>query len=190
MKRPIVGFLVVLYFLATFCFACFETTFALLLNEKFSYDQTRVGYLFTYCGLLAAFIQGGAIGRLVKKLGERKLIASSLLIVAVSLAMLPYFPNLGGLLVGLGLFAAGSGVNRPPTFGLISLHTPESEQGATLGIAQSAGSLARIFGALFAPTMFYIQPSLPYLICAALALAAGLMAWKVLVRDAPPQTAA
>ena len=44
----------------------------------------------------------------------------------------------------LGLLAIGSGLTRPPVFGLISILTPAHEQGATIGVAQSAGSLARI----------------------------------------------
>jgi MFS family permease len=46
--RPTVGFVIGIYFLATFCFACFESTFSLLVKEKFGYDESHAGYLFTY----------------------------------------------------------------------------------------------------------------------------------------------
>jgi MFS family permease len=180
LRQPKIGFLVGLYFIATFSFACFESTFGLLLKNKFGYDEKHVGYLFTYCGILSAIIQGGVIGRLVKNFGEQRLIAGSLIVVAVSLAMLPYFTSFAGLLLGLGLFAAGSGVNRPPTFGLISILTPAEDQGSTLGVAQSAGSLARIFGPIFAASVYDVRPALPYLLCAGLALIAGIVAWRVL----------
>jgi DHA1 family tetracycline resistance protein-like MFS transporter len=182
LRLPTVGFLIAVYFLATFCFTCFETTFGLLVNDRFHYDQTKIGYLFTYCGLLAAFLQGGAIGRLVKSVGEPRLISLSLIVTAISLALLPYFTTLGGLLLGLGLFAAGSGINRPPTFGMISLLSPANEQGQTLGVAQSAASLARILGPLFATSIYVIRPSLPYLVCGAVALIAGVLAWYWLCR--------
>jgi len=189
LRQPVVGFLIVIYFVATFCFACFESTFGLLLKNNLNYNEKHVGLLFTYCGLLGAIIQGGAIGRLIKKWGEQKLIFGSLFLVAISLAMLPYFPNLTGLLLGLGLFASASGVNRPPTFGLISLNTPPDEQGAALGVAQSAGSLARIFGPVFATTAYAFQPALPYLIAAVLALAASAFAWIRLCRPGSPGVA-
>ena len=182
-QQPVVGFLIVIYFLATFCFACFETTFGLLLYDKFAYDQTKVGYLFAYCGLLAAIIQGGVIGGLVKRFGEEKLIAYSLMVVGLSLAILPYISQLGWLLLGLALFAAGSGINRPPTFGLISLKTPPDEQGAALGVAQSAGSLGRIIGPIFAASVYSFRPALPYLICAGVSMAAGLLAFQYLVHS-------
>lgn len=187
LSQPKVGFLIGIFFLATFCFSCFESTFALLLKHGFSpsaQDHRKVGYLFTYCGVIAALIQGGLIGRLVKKFGEERLIVGSLFIVALSLAILPFQSALTGLLLSLGLFAAGSGINRPPVFGLISLNSPPDEQGATLGVAQSAGSLARILGPLFATAAFYYKPSLPYLSCAVIAALAAVLAWKFLTRDA------
>lgn len=182
LKLPNVGLLVGIYFLATFCFTCFESTFSLYLaeNKNFNYDQTHVGYLFAYCGILAAFIQGGMIGQLIKRYGEYKLIPASLVIVAISLAMLPLMTTLGGLLLGLALFAAGSGINRPPTFGLISLSSPAAEQGESLGVAQSAGSLARIIGPIFAASAYEIKPAMPYLICGVVALLAALLAWRYL----------
>ena len=77
--RPQVGLLVWLFFLATFAFTCFETTLGLLVSQTFKLDARKpedakaIGYLFAYCGLIGALVQGGAIGRAVKKLGEPKL---------------------------------------------------------------------------------------------------------------------
>lgn len=152
--------------------------------QKLYFDEKSIGYLFAYCGIMAAFIQGGAIGRLVKRFGEKNLIYGSLFVVAISLAMIPYSATLAMLLFGLGLFAAGSGINRAPTMGLISLNSPPGEQGATLGVAQSAGTLARIFGPVFATGLYNIHTPLPYVICAGVATAAGLVAWLYLARGA------
>lgn len=185
LRRPVVGFVIGIYFLATFSFACFESTFSLLVKEQFLYDENHAGYLFTYCGLLGAFLQAGMVGRLNKRFGEQRLIAGSLVMVAVSLALLPVVHSLVPLLITLGLFAAGSSINRPPTFGLISLRTSAKEQGATLGVAQSAASLARIFGPILANVLYAVKPAAPYLACAALALFTGLVAWNYLGKPEP-----
>ena len=185
LQRPKVGLLIGVFFLATFAFTCFETTLGLLVDRNFHFDKTHVGYLFAYCGIVGAVVQGGAIGRLVRRLGEPALIAVSLLLVAVGLAPLPFVntaddPHLIGLLSTLGLLAIGSSLTRPPVFGLISILTSAEEQGATLGAAQSAGSLARIVGPVFSATLFDRHPSLPYLICAALSFLTGVLAWQFL----------
>lgn len=208
LNQPKIGLLIGLFFLATFCFTCFETTLGLLVGENFHLDlQSRrdmkcVGYLFAYCGIIGAVVQGGFIGRAIKKMGEPLLISVSLLLVAVSMVLMPFvhgsepfawrrilhpdgLPWLELLFV-LALLSIGSSLTRPPVFGLISILTPQHEQGETIGVAQGAGSLARIVGPVFAATLFDRHPALPYLICATLALLTGILAWQFLHK--PTQT--
>ncbi len=188
-----IGLLVIVFFLATFCFSCFESTLPLLVSDNFHLNIQRdetsastVAYLFVFCGLIGAFVQGGAIGRLVKSLGEPKLIGLSLLLTAVSLALLPFISGTAklswgvlfraeggswlGLLGALALLSIGSSLTRPPLFGLLSNLTPAHEQGATIGVAQGAGSLARILGPLFATGLLPVLAPLPYLICTVILL--------------------
>jgi MFS family permease len=171
-----VGFLIGIYFLGTFAFTAFESTLPLLLDTKLHYDEEHVGYVFAFCGIMAAMVQGGGIGRLVKSFGERRLIGSSLLVVAVSLVLMPLANSLPTMLAALAVFAIGSGINRAPTMGLISQLSPTDEQGTTLGIAQSAGTLARVLGPTVATTLYDLWLPAPYLACATIALLAGLLA--------------
>lgn len=145
------------------------------------FDPTRIGYLFAYCGVLSALVQGGAMGRLAKRFGESWLIAGSLAGVAISSLMIVYVPSLAGLLCGIGLFATASGVTRAPTMTLISVYSPPGEQGATMGVAQSAATLARIVGPPLATTWFYYAEGLPFVICALVAAGAGWVGWQWLV---------
>ena len=192
--------LVAIFFLATFAFSCFESTLALLVNDDFNLGietnlaapTTTVVSLFVFCGLISAMVQGGMIGRLVKKFGEPKLIAASLIMTGVSLVMLPLIKGNGalswlavlhlanwpwtGLLLVLVLLSFGSSLSRAPVFGLLSNLTPANEQGATIGVAQSAGSLARIVGPIFAATLYGHIPMLPYVICGGISIVAGIAA--------------
>jgi DHA1 family tetracycline resistance protein-like MFS transporter len=196
LNQPKVGMLVWLFFLATFAFSCFETTLGLLVSKTFNFtlgnpdDEKKIGYLFAYCGIIGAMVQGGGIGKAVKKLGEPLLIAVSMVLTAVSLAMLPLVKSWPLMLIALALLAVGSSLARPPIFGLISRLTSANEQGATLGVAQSFGSLARIFGPIFAGSLFHYGPAIPYLACALVALVAGMIAWKKLHGAVPLPVAA
>lgn len=176
------------------------------MHENFGLDLTKdedvklagemAGTLFMFSGIVGAFVQGGPIGKIVKSLGERRLIAISLFITAFSLAMIPFvhgdvhvngklswsalFSSQGGpwwMLLGvLAALAIGSGLTRPPLFGLLSILTPSHEQGMTIGIAQSAGSLARIVGPMFVGYVFAKHHVLPYMVCAAISLVTGVIA--------------
>ena len=209
LRQPKVGFLVIVFFLTTFCFSCFESTLPLLVGANFHLDfkhdatsASTIGYLFVYCGLIGALVQGGAIGRLVKKMGEPKLIALSLVLTAASFAWLPFLKGASHLswkvlfhheglpwvwlLLALALLSVGTSLTRPPLFGLLSNLTPAHEQGATIGVAQGAGSLARIFGPIFATALLVYSPPLPYLICAAVLLATTFLVVQRLCRDRQP----
>src|ERR1051326_161177 len=195
--HPKIGLLIVVFFLATFCFTCFETTLGLLVGKNFHLDVNNdqdsriVGLLFAYCGTIGAFVQGGAIGRMVKRSGEARLIANSLFMVAISMAPMPFIHGSGAipwilLLLTLAVLSIGSSLTRPPVFGLISMLTPAHEQGATIGVAQSAGSLARIVGPIFAATLLEYYPPLPYLICSGISLFTALLVVQRLCGQSQP----
>jgi DHA1 family tetracycline resistance protein-like MFS transporter len=177
-----VAFLIVTYFFATFAFASFEMTIGFILRDNFGYGPKQIGYYITYCGVLSALLQGGGIGPLVKRFGERTLLSLALIIAAVGLLMLPFVTTQAGLLIALAIFAAGSGIHRPPLFGLISLLTPADEQGATMGVSQSASSLARIVAPFFAATIYEFNKALPYLVCAVMSVVSGVVAYIYLKR--------
>jgi MFS family permease len=204
LAQPKIGLLILIFFLATFAFSCFESTLPLLVSDDFQLgitaDATKpaasVISLFIFCGLIGAVIQGGLIGRMVKLLGEPKLIAVSLLLTGVALTLLPFIKGDGPLkwlavlrladwpwikmLLALALLSIGSSLTRAPVFGLLSNLTPANEQGGTIGVAQSAGSLARIVGPLFAATLYFHVPELPYVICGGISVLTGFMAGALL----------
>jgi multidrug resistance protein len=151
-----------------------------LQTQKFYFDESRIGYLFAFCGLMSAMVQGGMIGRLVKRFGESFLIWGSLVTFGASMLIIPYAGTLGMLLAGLALVSMFSGLNRAPTMGLISIFTPANEQGAILGVTQSAGTLGRIFGPLFATSAYALFPHSPYIAAAVLCVIAGIIALKKL----------
>jgi MFS family permease len=198
LRQPKLGLLIGIFFLATFCFTCFESTFPLLLQPQSAQDfglksRDEVGYLFAYAGIITVLVQG-VIHRLVKTFGEPRLIFGSMITFAIGLAALPFQTHLTGLLVVLAVLAIGSGLNRPPVFGMISLKSSPHEQGANLGVAQSFGALARIVGPIFATTLFFLRPvrpspELPYVICGGIAFLTGLLAWQFLCRDSKAHAA-
>jgi MFS family permease len=135
----------------------------------------------------------GAVHPLVKRFGEPRLIFASLVIFSGGLEALPFQNHLTGLLIALAVLAIGSGLNRTPVFGLISLKSSPHEQGANLGVAQSFGSLARILGPIFATTLFFARPTqpspeLPYVVCGAIAFVTALLAWQFLCREAKTES--
>lgn len=207
MESPALGFLVLVFFLATFGFTCFESNLSILVTHNYQlseHEALKVGaVLFSFAGIIGAFVQAGPVGKLVKRLGEPRLVAGSLLVFAIGLLPMPWLHGTVGLTWGnlfsahggswwlllffVALIAIGSGLTRPPLFALLQKAAPASERGLTFGVAQSGASLARIIGPIFAGWLYDRHPSWPYVTCAAIALVTGVVAWKRLVRsDATP----
>src|SRR6266550_1389212 len=144
------GFVLIIYFMFIVAFSIMTTTFSLYTMFRFGYDAKHNGYLFAYVGILAVIIQGGLIGRLVKRFGELPLVIVGALFFAASLFAVPFVgPNTGGLLallVGGGIFSMGNSLSTPALTSLASKSVGPAEQGTILGVTQSVASLARAVG--------------------------------------------
>ena len=153
-KQPRLAFVLVIYFLFIVAFSIMTTSFSLYTMFRFGYDATHTGYLFAYVGLIAVIIQGGLIGRLVKRFGELPLVIFGAMCFAISLFAVPFVgPAAGGLaalLVGGGVFSMGNSLATPALTSLASKSVGPAEQGVVLGVTQSVASLARAVGPFLA----------------------------------------
>jgi MFS family permease len=117
-------------------------------RDRFGFRQLDMAYLFLFMGVIVAGIQGGLIGRLVKKLGEKRVIVTGAASFALGFVLVPSIWRVP-LLYCVALFIAiGQGLCYPALMSLVSKASPESERGSILGLATSAGSLARFIGPL------------------------------------------
>ena len=140
------------YFLLVMAFSFMTTAFAYYTMFKFGYGAVGTGYLLAYVGVLAAVMQGLIFARLASRFGEPKLIIAGSLILVASLILVPFISeNSGGLLIlllGIAGFAVGNSIASPGLTSLASKTTDELQQGKSLGVLQSAASLARVIGPL------------------------------------------
>lgn len=180
MAIPNMAPLMVLYFFTIFAFATMEATFPLLTQDRLGFTEVENGYVFAYIGVLIVILQGGLVGRLAKRFGERALIVAGALCLAVSLALLPFAPTLGMLLLVLVPLAVGNGLTNPSLTSLISQTAESSAQGETLGIAQSLASLGRVLGPLWGGFAYaYMGQALSYVIAGLIMLAMFGLAFTV-----------
>jgi DHA1 family tetracycline resistance protein-like MFS transporter len=149
-KQPKLAFVLTIYFLFVVAFSIMTTSFSLYTMFRFGYDAQHTGYLFAYVGLIAVVIQGGLIGRLVKRFGELPLVIFGALCFALSLFAVPFVgPAAGGLaalLIGGGVFSMGNSLATPALTSLSSKSVGPAQQGTVLGVTQSVASLARAVG--------------------------------------------
>jgi DHA1 family tetracycline resistance protein-like MFS transporter len=159
LQNPRLGYVLVIYFLFIVAFSIMTTAFSLYTMFRFGYDAQHTGYLFAYVGILAVIVQGGLIGKLVKRFGELPLVIVGALLFAGSLFAIPFVgPQAGGLaalLVGGGLFSIGNSLSAPSLTSLASKSVGPAEQGSVLGVTQSVASLARAVGPALAAVLIH-----------------------------------
>jgi DHA1 family tetracycline resistance protein-like MFS transporter len=159
LRQPRLGFVLIIYFMFIVAFSIMTTTFSLYTMFRFGYDAKHNGYLFAYVGIIAVIIQGGLIGRLVKRFGELPLVIVGALFFAGSLFAVPFVgPQFGGLLallLGGGIFSAGNSLATPSLTSLASKSVGRGEQGSVLGVTQSVASLARAVGPSLAALLIH-----------------------------------
>lgn len=165
LRNPALGYVMVIYFLFIVAFSIMTTAFSLYTMFRFGYDAQHTGYLFAYVGILAVIVQGGLIGRLVKRFGELALVIVGAFLFAGSLFAVPFVgPQAGGLLallVGGGLFSIGNSLSAPSLTSLASKSVGANEQGSAMGVMQSVASLARAVGPALAAVLIHSAIAYP-----------------------------
>jgi MFS transporter, DHA1 family, tetracycline resistance protein len=179
-ERPVLGLLILLFFVTVSAFAGMETTFALWANSSFGWGPEQVGWIFFYVGIVLAALQGGAIGRLSRRFGEARLVTAGAFIIGIGLLGLGFAGSLWAVLVVTGLLAIGMGLLNPSVTSLVSRLAGSDERGGVMGVSQSASSLARILGPAVAGAVFTVWGrNAPYYLGALLMAAVVVMALRL-----------
>jgi predicted MFS family arabinose efflux permease len=174
LQRPGIRRLVLCYFLIVGAFSAMESTYAFLMKDRYGLSDAAVPWVFTYIGVLVTIVQGGLVGPLTKRFGEKRLLVIGTVLQAVALAALPFATSLAGLLVATAPLAVGSGLASPAISALISRESRAEDQGGTLGIGQSAAAFGRILGPYSGTFTFArISPAFPYVAGAAVMVCAA-----------------
>lgn len=179
LRNPRVRRLCLLYFLFTFGVTQLEVTFAYFMLHRFGYDAREVGYVLVYMALVMVAVQGGGIRPLANKFGEKKLLLAGGLILAATIAPLPWIPTVPLLLIPLGLSSIGRGVAHPAMLTLVSEGSTQRNRGAVMGTFQASGSLSRVVSPLVAGALYDLELWSPFVLAALLMLAVWALALGV-----------
>jgi DHA1 family tetracycline resistance protein-like MFS transporter len=158
LRQPQLAFVLTIYFLSIVAFSIMTAVFSLFMMFRLGYDPWHSGWIFAFVGIISALVQGGLIGRLVKRFGEPMLVIVGGFLFTVSLFLSPFVgPSLGllGILSIGALSSIGNALSAPSLTSLGSKSASASEQGSVLGVMQSVASLARAVGPSIAAFFIY-----------------------------------
>jgi len=176
------------YFLFLSAFSGMEFTLTFLAAERLQYTSMQNAYIFIYIGFIIAFVQGGIVRRKAGQVGEKKMAIIGLISLIPGLLLISAAYSSAMLYAGLFFLAVGSSMIVPCLTSLVTLYTPEVEQGRSVGIFRSMGALARVVGPILAAIVYYKYGAwAPYVFGSAFMLMPILMLTQLPAR--PPENA-
>ena len=184
-----------LYLILTIAFASMEQVLGLFIEK--TWVTSTVGtledfanakqaakltaYVLIVIGITSILIQGGLIGRLARRFGERTLLKAGTVLIGLSLLAIP-FTGSGPFVWLLGVsfvMAIGSGISNPSLSSLLSQSVDDDEQGGVMGLGQSLSALGRVIGPAIAGFLFEMNHGLPFWVGAALMLVCVALTFQV-----------
>src|SRR5262249_29513254 len=189
LRMPVIGALVVTFFLATVAFGSLESTLALMNQylltggkkvlrisdmtpEELDEVFRKSSLIFAYVGLTLMLVQGLLYRRLVARVGELRFMRAGTLLMVVGLAgviatllagaagALPHpWGTIPVALAILAVLVTGFALMTPSVQALISKRADPERQGEILGANQSASALARIVGPALGSWLFFAEES-------------------------------
>ncbi len=147
-------YLLVATFTGNFAFVFMDVTLAPWLQTAYGFGPLQAGLIFLYVSVVNVATQAAVLPRLSKRYSSATLLAVGLAVTTLSFlgfgvdGFLPFALAMGGLLM------FGFGLVNPNLSHLVSVNAAEGEEGATLGLNQSVGSLAPVLAPSLAITIF------------------------------------
>ncbi|MEH7307767.1 MFS transporter [Neobacillus drentensis] len=151
-----------------------EATFAYFAAKKADLGSIQLGYIFMIMGLGSAIVQGGLVGRMTKKYGERMVIQAGIILSALGFGLILLVNSFATAALFLTIFGLGNGVIRPSVSSLIT-KTSSAGYGSSTGLLSSFDSLGRIIGPPLGGWLFSMAIGLPYISGAIISIAAFIL---------------
>lgn len=130
------------------------TTLTLFGNDVLKLSLLGTSLIFAAFGIISVLIQGWGLGKVLKRIEEKKLFFASALISVGGLALMSIPGSLVFFILGTMVFSFGNSFTVPIVQALVSESSSEHEQGGNMGILQAFGSVGRIFGPIIAGYLY------------------------------------
>lgn len=169
-----------IYGIGMLAFSAMTSILALYLGAEFGLDETTIGPIFTYIGVLSFVMRSLLLGPIVDRLGEAWTMRAGTLLLVLGLMLYPVPTSLWGLAAVIPLVPIGTALLFPSTTSLMSRHSDPRELGTTLGVAQTFAGVARVVAPLMATAAFQrLGHGWPFYVAGGCVAIVGLLALQI-----------
>ncbi|MBI1296512.1 MFS transporter [bacterium] len=149
LSRPVIGPLLWMDFVYWAAISVYQTTFALFGSTRFDWNISQVGYVLALVGFIGALVQGGAVGPVVRRIGEKQTYLVGLILTVVGLTAAAFAYDWRLFIVAMFPAAVGAALSNPTLVSMISRAGEQEEQGRVQGVSGAMESLGRAVGPIW-----------------------------------------
>ncbi|MDD3646487.1 MAG: MFS transporter [Candidatus Gracilibacteria bacterium] len=166
--------LFIISFITALGFSSMQSTFALIMQDRFQIDSKGVGYLFGFIGVVAIIYQGKLIKIVRRYFIEKQMLIFGFIFLSLSFFLMSINNYYYAVFLIIFMFPIGYGTINPTTSALLSKLAP-THIGKTLGINTSMQSIGNIIGPFLSGALYIKWSGLPYVISSVLFLLSMLL---------------
>lgn len=160
-----------------------ESIFPLWAKDVFGMGPRDIGVVFFVLGGIQVLMQGGLIGPLTRRFGDKAVATGAGLCFSVGLIGLAASSDGWHVWVALLPFGVGAGLFNPVLSSMVSKTASNTERGAIMGRYQSASATGRVIGPIICgPLYTFVGTGAPFLLGAVIMVPVLMLLWQFSVR--------
>jgi DHA1 family tetracycline resistance protein-like MFS transporter len=165
-----------------------ESIFPIWGKDMFAMGPRDIGAVFFVLGIVTVIMQGGLIGPLSRRFGEKRVALAAGLFFSTGLTCMALATEYWHLWAALVPFGMGVGLFNPTISSMVSKTASANERGAIMGRYQSASAMGRVIGPLICgPLYTFVGTGAPFMLGAVIMLPVlWLVSQFVLKAESPP----
>ena len=136
--------LLLVFFFFALPFALYVSMFALYADYQLHMTAQQTGYFLGFVGLLGIIWQGGFVGPVVKRFGERRALLVGMICSAIGIFYTVWVDLWWKLAFVALFFSFGNSITRPSLTSMITQAAPAQRRGGVLGATTAIESFSRI----------------------------------------------
>ena len=140
--------LIWIYTVGMLAFSALTAVLTLFLMERFQVRESNIGYIFVFLGMLSVVMRASVLGRLVRALGEVRVIRLGAVLLMIGFASYPLPERFLVMVLVMALVPIGTALLFPSTTALLSRRGDEEQLGQLMGVQHAFGGASRIVGPL------------------------------------------
>ncbi|MEO8276725.1 MAG: MFS transporter [Thermoanaerobaculia bacterium] len=170
-RKPVAR-LIWIYAVGMMAFMAMNAVLALFLQARFGITEKSFGLIYAFVGTIGLVMRSLLLGPTVRRFGENEVMRIGLVALTLGFACEALAPTLLTFFAAIILIPVGTALLFPASSSLVSRFAQRHEIGATMGVQQAYGGVARLVGPVWAGFAFErLGPGAPFWIASGLSLA-------------------